>query len=145
MLESRILRNSSDVQSNRLYRAPYRNTMLDRLRKLLGEADGPGLPAVTAEEANAKRGKKGVMLVDVREPHEFNDAHIPGALLMPLGSVSARWRELNDHQEVIVVCRSGNRSQHACRQLHSLGVTQAVNLTGGMISWSAARLPMNSK
>lgn len=119
--------------------------MLDRLRKLLGEADGPGLPAISAEEANVKRGKKGVLIVDVREPYEFDDAHIPGALLMPLGSVGGRWRELSDHHEVIVVCRSGNRSQHACRQLHSLGVTTAVNLTGGMISWSAARLPINSK
>lgn len=122
-----------------------RSIMLDRLRKLLGETDGPGLPAITATEANAKRGNKGVLVVDVREPYEFNDAHIPGAVLMPLGSVGARWRELSDHKEVIVVCRSGNRSQHACRQLHSLGVTQAVNLTGGMISWSAARLPMDSK
>ena len=76
---------------------------------------------------------------------EFDSGHIQGATLMPLGTVGVRWRELDGHDEVIVVCHTGSRSQHACRQLRSLGVTQAVNLTGGMNAWVSARLPITTK
>jgi rhodanese-related sulfurtransferase len=114
--------------------------MFDRLRKMMQETP---IPSLTAQEAAARRGKKGVVLVDVREPFEFDDGHIPGALPMPLGTVGARWKELSGHEQVIVVCRSGNRSAHATRQLHELGVKQAVNMTGGMISWASERLPVS--
>lgn len=102
--------------------------MLDRLRKMMQET---AAPSMTAEEAEVRRKDKGVVLIDVREPFEFEDGHIPGAVLMPLGTVGTRWKELSKHTQVIVVCRSGNRSTHATRQLHELGVKQAVNLTGG--------------
>lgn len=114
--------------------------MLDKLRKMMQE---PAIPSMTAQEAEARRKEKGVLLIDVREPFEYEDGHIPGALLMPLGTVGTRWKELSEHAQVIVVCRSGNRSSHATRQLHELGVKQAVNLTGGMISWASARLPIS--
>ena len=118
--------------------------MLDKLRKMMQDAAGASaIPSLTATEAEARRKEKGVVLVDVREPFEYEDGHIPGALLMPLGAVGTRWKELTKHEQVIVVCRSGNRSSNATRQLHELGVKQAVNLTGGMISWAAARLPIS--
>ncbi len=74
-------------------------------------------------------------LLDVREPHEFAQAHIPGARLIPLGQLKARLHELDPQEEYIVVCRSGNRSAIACRLLWEHGFTGARNLTGGMLAW----------
>lgn len=60
---------------------------------------------------------------------------------MPLGTLGTRWNELQKHADIVVVCRSGNRSAAACRQLHAAGITHAANLRGGMLAWSAANLP----
>jgi len=78
-------------------------------------------------------------LVDVREPHEHADFNI-GGLLLPLGNV--RMMQIDDidelkGEEVIVYCRSGNRSGQACMVLEQYGFSNLKNLQGGMLEWEA--------
>ena len=76
-------------------------------------------------------------IVDVREPHEHTEFNI-GGILYPLGKVQTmQVDELEDFkdQEVIVYCRSGNRSGQACMILDTLGFKNTKNLTGGMLAW----------
>src|SRR5690349_5330450 len=78
-----------------------------------------------------------VNLVDVREPHENAEFNI-GGILLPLGKVQTMQLEdiedLKD-EEVIVYCRSGNRSGQACLFMDALGFKNTKNLTGGMLAW----------
>ncbi len=76
-------------------------------------------------------------LVDVREPHEHAEFNI-GGILLPLGKVQTmQVDDIDDlkDKEVIVYCRSGNRSGQAALILDTLGFTNIKNLTGGMLSW----------
>ena len=80
-----------------------------------------------------------LLLLDVREPHEHADFNIGGTLL-PLGQVQImQVDEIEDwkDKEVIVYCRSGNRSGQACMILEQLGFANVTNLTGGMLDWQA--------
>lgn len=82
-----------------------------------------------------------VQIVDVRELGEFNGAlgHIPGACLVPLGSLVARAQELSKERPVVTVCRSGARSAQATVLLRKAGFDQVANLAGGMLRWRAQR------
>lgn len=78
-------------------------------------------------------------LLDVREPTEHEDFNI-GGILLPLGKVQNMQTEVIDDlkdKEVIVYCRSGNRSGQACLVLEQLGFVNVVNLLGGMLDWQA--------
>jgi len=82
-----------------------------------------------------------VQLVDVREPDEFNGSlgHVPGARLVPLGSLAARARELSKERPIVTVCRSGARSAQAAVLLAKAGFDNVANLAGGMLRWRAQR------
>lgn len=76
-------------------------------------------------------------LVDVREPSENAEFNI-GGLLHPLGKIrdlDITELEAMKDQELIIYCRSGNRSGQACMMLETMGFTNVVNLTGGMLAW----------
>jgi adenylyltransferase/sulfurtransferase len=75
-------------------------------------------------------------LIDVREPHEYQIARIPGAKLIPLGEVMQRARELDTADDIVVHCRSGARSAKAIQQLQKLGFKRLRNLKGGVLAWS---------
>jgi rhodanese-related sulfurtransferase len=81
------------------------------------------------------------LLLDVREPSEFTQAHIDGAVLIPLGQMQARVHELPQEREIIVVCASGSRSGMAVNALRKAGYN-ASNLEGGMGAWARAGLPV---
>lgn len=74
-------------------------------------------------------------ILDVREPFEFADAQIPGAVLIPLGELAGRLGELDPAREMVVYCKVGSRSAHAVSILRARGFNRAVNLTGGILSW----------
>lgn len=77
-------------------------------------------------------------LLDVREPFEADIASIPGtSTLIPLGELQSRLTELDPDQEIVVYCRSGNRSQQATQLLRAAGFTNVHNLTGGIRGWAA--------
>ena len=77
-----------------------------------------------------------VILLDVREAHEFQNAHIPGARLIPLGELTDRaGAEIPDKDaQILIYCRSGRRSHEAAVLLVELGYTQVYDL-GGIQSW----------
>lgn len=84
----------------------------------------------------AERLKSGeeLNIVDVREPVEWEEGHIPGAKHIPLGQLPQRLEELDPKQEWFIVCRSGGRSGLACELLSESGYN-VVNMTGGLLAW----------
>ncbi|MFW6090778.1 MAG: rhodanese-like domain-containing protein [Actinomycetota bacterium] len=100
------------------------------------------VPEVTVDELAAAHAA-GELVVDVREPDEYAQAHVPGAVLMPLGSVPARHAELPRDQTVYVVCAVGARSMQAAQYLARLGY-DVRNVDGGTNDWLAAGMPVES-
>ena len=78
-----------------------------------------------------------VTLIDVREPFEWDIAHINGATLIPLGQFPAAIPTLDRHASYVIQCKSGMRSAKAARQLREAGFVNVANLTGGILRWSA--------
>jgi len=78
-----------------------------------------------------------VTLLDVRSDEEREAVHLPSSLHIPLDELEERIDELDDYrdQEIIIYCRSGNRSGQACMFLELLGFSQPVNLRGGLLNW----------
>ncbi|TMJ15143.1 MAG: molybdopterin-synthase adenylyltransferase MoeB [Bacillati bacterium ANGP1] len=99
------------------------------------------VPQVAPEEALALLDRGGTQLVDVREPWEYEEAHIPGCRLIPLGDVPARYGEIDPKVPVVVYCKSGGRSAKAVAFLLEQGYDRALNLTGGILAWANAQLP----
>lgn len=93
---------------------------------------------ITTEEVKARLDAgENINLVDVREPDE-NSAYNIGGTLLPLGQIQGLQVEpIEDlkNEEVILYCRSGNRSMQACMMLESMGFTNVKNLVGGMLDW----------
>ncbi len=81
----------------------------------------------------------GALLLDVREPDEWQAGHAPGAVHIPLGELGARAGELPRDTRIVAVCRSGQRSNRAAAALRQSGL-DAANLAGGMQAWAAAGL-----
>ncbi len=73
-------------------------------------------------------------LLDVREPSEYAVAHVPGAVLIPLGQLEAHVEAVPADREVAVICRSGARSGRATQLLRARG-RHARNVAGGMLAW----------
>lgn len=92
---------------------------------------------LTALEVKQKidRGEN-FILVDVREPHEYQIASIPQARLIPLGQVAQRLNELNPSDEIVMHCKSGMRSAKAVDLLKQSGFRKVRNMKGGILSWS---------
>lgn len=84
----------------------------------------------------------GAFMLDVREPDEWIAGHIPGATLIPLGELSSRLSEVPKDKEVVVVCRSGNRSAEGRDILLNAGFEQVTSMVGGMNQWASAGLPV---
>lgn len=84
----------------------------------------------------------GALVIDVRNPDEYVEAHVPGAKLIPLGEVPDRTGELPTDVPVYVVCASGGRSRKASEFVIGLGV-DATNITGGTNAWIQAGHPVN--
>lgn len=80
-----------------------------------------------------RRIEDGATVIDVREPSEYAQGHVPGALLLPLGEVGARAEEIPDG--AVLVCATGNRSGRACAWLAQQGKTGLANLAEGTQGW----------
>jgi rhodanese-related sulfurtransferase len=76
------------------------------------------------------------VLLDVREPWEWELCHLPGAILIPMSELPARLAELNKQAETVVICHHGIRSFHAARYLETVGFDDVVNLSGGVAAWA---------
>jgi adenylyltransferase/sulfurtransferase len=107
---------------------------------------GVGAPAGSADQSEIAPGDLQVMrartpdlvLLDVREPFEWDIGHIEGARLIPIGELPARLRELNGHAEIVTYCHHGPRAHRAVEILRAAGFSKVRNLTGGIDAWSSA-------
>ena len=99
------------------------------------------LPLEISVQDAAKLRDEGAFILDVREPSEWNEFHIPDATLIPLGQLKASGSQVPKNKPIVVVCRSGNRSATGRNILKDLGFTNVTSMKGGMIDWRNAGLP----
>lgn len=112
---------------------------------LLAACGGEPLPAlITPLEAQSRLASGDhVVLLDVRTQQEWaEDGRSPDATFIPLEELGARLDELNRDDTIIVVCRSGNRSQQAASFLRDHGFAHITEIEGGMRRWASAGLPL---
>jgi rhodanese-related sulfurtransferase len=108
-------------------------------------APATGRPALPAEVSVAEAAKKrdaGAFILDVRTPEEWNEYHVPGSTLIPIDQLSNRVAEVPKDKEVVVVCRSGNRSATGRDVLLKAGYPQVTSLAGGLTAWRSAGQPV---
>jgi sulfur-carrier protein adenylyltransferase/sulfurtransferase len=77
-----------------------------------------------------------IRVIDVREPDEYQIAHVTGVQLLPLGSLPQRFTELDPNQETYVHCKSGIRSMKAVQFLKEQGFKYAKSVRGGILAWA---------
>ena len=94
------------------------------------------MDALTSKELKAEldRGEQ-VVIVDVREPQEFQINRLPGSILIPLGELPQRYEELDPNAALVMQCKSGMRSAKATAFLRGLGFKNVRNLAGGILGW----------
>ena len=99
------------------------------------------MPTVTAAQLwQQLRGPAPPLVIDVREPREYQHGHIPQAQLIPLPTLLAAPPDLPRDRPVVLVCRGGRRSTRAAALLGGNGNAQIAVLEGGMLAWEAAGL-----
>ena len=76
------------------------------------------------------------LLLDVREPWEFQHCHIQGSELIPMGQIPGAHAELDADRETVVICHHGIRSRHVAMYLENQGFTNLINLSGGVAAWA---------
>lgn len=109
---------------------------------LSNNTEAKGMPgAITVTDA-AQRFDQGAFLLDVRTVEEWNQEHIDGAVLIPLDQLSGRINELPADQDVLIICRSGNRSGQARDLLRAAGLKRTTSISGGINAWIAKGLPV---
>jgi adenylyltransferase/sulfurtransferase len=99
--------------------------------------DGEPVEEITAAELKRRLDAgEPLEILDVREPHEWEICRIPGARLVPLGSLAERLHELDPSRLYVLQCRSGRRSAWAVSLLRQAGFRYALNLRGGVLAWA---------
>jgi len=96
---------------------------------------------LSADEARrwiAEKKEGEVTLIDVREPEEYKEGHLPGALLMPLSDLLDRMKELDIVKPVITYCRMGNRSKSAAALMKGQGFNRTYSIEGGITAWKGS-------
>ena len=98
---------------------------------------------VTVEQAKELIEKKSsLVLLDVRTDWEFDSGHIEGAINMPVDDLQQRHAELKPNDEILVYCRTGNRSAKAMQILKDNGYSKVYNMEGGIEAWKKAGYPI---
>lgn len=96
---------------------------------------------ISVEEAHNLYGQPDVVFLDVRQPEEWNEYHAPNSTLIPLGELAARVNELPKDKTIVVVCRSGNRSQEGRDILLKAGFENVTSMAGGLKTWRSLGYP----
>ena len=111
------------------------------LRSLMG----PGVPSLSVHEAAEMHGDDvGAHIIDVREPNEYAQIRAKGAVQLPLGRLNGRIKDLPRDRELLLMCRTGGRSQNATQFLAANGFENVTNINGGIVAWYQAGLPTTS-
>ena len=112
---------------------------------LIATAGGGGTTAVAASEVDVDKAyemyQSGVFVVDVRTQEEWDEYHAPNTNLIPLDQLPDRLSEVPSDQEILVICRSGNRSQEGRDILLAAGYN-ATSMAGGLKEWYAKGYPI---
>jgi rhodanese-related sulfurtransferase len=103
---------------------------------------GAGLAKTISVADAAKLRESGAVVIDVRERGEWDEVHMPGATLIPLGTLANTLDRVPKDKAVVVICRSGSRSQTGRDILLKAGYTQVASVDGGMLAWERAGLPV---
>ncbi len=105
------------------------------------------VPQLNVNDAVRLLNDDDVVVLDVRENNEYSSGHIRNAIHIPMASLTKRANELEKHKNktILTYCRSGNRSNGACRTLNKLGFEHVNNLAGGIMGWTSANLPISKK
>jgi rhodanese-related sulfurtransferase len=104
-------------------------------------ASAPPPPEISVAQAAQKR-DQGAFVLDVREPSEWTQFHIPGATLIPLEELPNRLSEVPKDRLVVVVCRTGHRSAQGRDILLDAGYKNVTSMAGGVTEWQAQGLPL---
>ena len=96
---------------------------------------------ITVGEAY-KMYQNGAFVLDVRSPEEWDEFHAPNTTLIPLDQLPSRLNEVPRDRPIVVVCRSGNRSQQGRDILLNAGFAQVTSMTGGLMEWRASGFPI---
>lgn len=106
-----------------------------------------GYSSVSPSESTQMINRDDALMLDVRESNEYSEGHIINSLHIPLSGLKTRMKELEKYKskKVIVACRSGHRSSQACNNLKKEGFEQVFNLSGGVMAWESANLPLIKK
>jgi rhodanese-related sulfurtransferase len=104
--------------------------------------ENAGIPQIDVDDLEGRLAA-GAPLLDVRNPDEYAEARVAGAVLIPLGELADRLDEVPSGAPVLVICRSGARSQRACEFLAAHGQA-AANVAGGMLAWAQSGRPVES-
>ncbi len=102
--------------------------------------DDPSRYVTPKELWDAVRGENPPLVVDVREPREYRQSHVPEALSIPLLSLASGAESIPKGRPVVLVCRSGRRSSRALALLRQRGYRNVLALRGGLLAWEAANL-----
>jgi rhodanese-related sulfurtransferase len=106
---------------------------------------GPAIPTIDATSADARLragGSPAPILLDVREPYEFAEVRPDGAILAPMSGLGPRIGELPRDRPLFVICHTGARSGQVTAYLLANGWTDVCNVTGGIVAWERAGLPV---
>jgi hydroxyacylglutathione hydrolase len=101
-----------------------------------------GLTQMPVQELNKLLPHRDFQLLDVRMPHEWDEAHLPGARYLFLGELLERFRNLDRDKPLVVYCASGYRSSLAASLLQARGFTKVHNVPGSYAAWTAAEFPV---
>ena len=109
-----------------------------------GQSNSTGtLPAFVSVDEAHQMYEEGTFVLDVRTPEEWNEYHAPNTTLIPLDELASRVNELPKDQPIVVVCRSGNRSQTGRDILLQAGF-DATSMNGGLNAWRDSGYPIVS-
>lgn len=106
--------------------------------------DPTGCRQIDSLAAQKLISEQDALVVDVREPHEFAAGRIPNARLIPLRQIGFHMEDLRQesNRPIILSCRTGSRSEMACRFLHESGLKNVYNLASGLMGWQMANLTL---
>jgi rhodanese-related sulfurtransferase len=103
-----------------------------------------GLPLEISSADALQKKDSGAFILDVRQPEEWAEYHMPGSTLIPLGELAARIKEVPADREIVVICRSGNRSKSGRDILLEAGYSKVTSMAGGLTDWRNRGYPTES-
>jgi rhodanese-related sulfurtransferase len=115
---------------------------LSFLSRPVAQAPVAQAPAEISIDQAYQKFEQGAFLLDVRTQEEWDEYHVPGTTLIPLDQLAGRVSELPKDKEIVVVCRSGNRSQQGRDILRQAGFESATSMAGGLSAWRTAGYPV---